>query len=269
MTLALALLVGCTGDLSAFMPTVKFQRLDVNDIDFEAIDVDFVFDVQNPNPVGVPVDRFAYALALGGVELVSGDAPEGLDIAADGSSEVALPLNLVFESVWDTVEAVRGQDFVDFRLNGNFGFDTSIGPVDVAYDEEGSFPALRIPRIDLSNLRVLDVGGDAVDFGIDLEVDNDHGSALDFTDLAFDVGLAGVDVGGGQMETVGAVEGASTKTLSIPISVGYLEAASALAAAASGEPVNVDLAAEVDVDTPFGVLPLAIDERGDVTVQSE
>lgn len=269
MMLVLALLVGCTGDLSAFMPTVKFQRLDVKDLDFEAIDVDFVFDVQNPNPVGVPVDRFAYSLALGGVELLAGDAADGLEVRADGSSEIALPVGLVFENVWDTVEAVRGEDFVDFRLAGNFGFDTSIGPVDVAYDEAGSFPALRIPRIDLANMRVLDVGAEAVDFGIDMQVDNDHGSTLDFSNLAFDVEMAGRDVGGGAMEEVGAVEGATTKTLSIPISVGYAEAASALAAAASGERVNVDLAAEVDVDTPFGVLPLAIDEQGNVSVQSE
>ena len=40
----LALLLGCTsgGDLSAFVPKVKFQRLDLSSIDFEHIEVDFV-----------------------------------------------------------------------------------------------------------------------------------------------------------------------------------------------------------------------------------
>lgn len=269
MMLALAFLTGCTGDLSAYMPAVKFKEFRVNDIDFEYIDVDFVFDVENPNPVGIPIERFDYALGFEGIEFISGDDPNGLQVAADASSEVALPVGIVFQDLYDVVQATRGLDYIAFYLEGNFGFDTSIGPVDIGIDEDGSFPAVRTPRIDLSDLRIGDLSGSAAEFNLDLAVDNDHGSTLDFTDLAFDVGVAGVDVGGGEMEEVASVEGASSKTVTIPFSVDYLDAVEAIGAAASGQRVAVDLAATVDVDTPFGVLPLSIDEQGNVSVSQE
>jgi hypothetical protein len=33
------------------------------------------------------------------------------------------------------------------------------------------------------------------------------------------------------------------------------------------DPLNIGLAATMDVDTPFGVVPLSIDQTGNVTVQ--
>ncbi len=263
----LTLLLGCTGgDFSAFIPTVKFQRLELTGIDFEHIDVDFVFDVKNPNPIGIPLARFSYALGLEGIELISGDDPEGIDLAADATSELSLPVGLNFANIFDAVEATRGLDYLGFGLQGNFGFDTDLGPVDIGIDEEGSFPALRTPRIDLGQLRIESADERDVQFGLDIDLDNDHGSALDFSNLDFQMSFAGARVGDGAMEEVAEVPGATTKTVTIPFGVDYIDAINALAAAASGERLDVDLAANVDVDTPFGLLPLTIDERGNIDV---
>jgi hypothetical protein len=43
-------------------------------------------------------------------------------------------------------------------------------------------------------------------------------------------------------------------------------AASAIAAAATGGSVDLGLGASLDVDTPFGVVPLTLDEQGNVRV---
>lgn len=273
MTLRLALLVAllpaCTGDFSEFIPTVKFKELSLNTIDFDAIDVDFVFDVDNPNPVGVPLERFAYALAFEGIEILSGDDPNGLELVADGTSQLALPVTLDFEGIYETVQATRGLDYVGFGLQGSFGFDTDIGPVDIAYDEDGSFPAVRTPKIQLGQLRLDSADTSRARFELDLDVDNDHGSTLDFSNLDFQVSLFGAQVGVGGMDEVGSVEGATSSTLTLPFDVDYWDAADAVAAAFAGEPVEVDLAATVDVDTPFGVLPLTIDESGNVTTATD
>ncbi len=271
----LALLLGCTGgDLSPYLPTVKFNRLDLTDLDFEQISVDFVFDVENPNPVGIPLSRFNYALGFEGVEIISGDDPNGVELRAEGSSELALPVGLAFASIFDLVEATRGLDFIGFGLQGGFGFDTDLGPVDIEFDEEGSFPALRTPTFDLGELQIQSADAESVDFGIDVAIDNDHGSALDFRNLDFTMKFAGARVGAGVVDEVGSVDGASTRTVNIPFGVDYLDAIDAIAAAASGETLKVDLAADVDVDTPFedlgiDVVPLSVDESGNVDVRDQ
>lgn len=260
------LLTGCGGDLSGFIPTVKFTRFDVTAMDFEHIDTDFVFTVENPNPVGAPLDRFEYDLALMGISILSGDNPDGLELVAEGESEVALPVSLNFENIYEAITATRGEDNVNFGLAGNFGFDTDFGPIDITYDEEGDFPALRTPKFNLGKLKVNAIGSNSVDFGLDVDVDNDIGSTMAFSDMGLKINFAGVQVGDGQIADLGSVEGATTQTLSLPFSVDYADALDAITALATGEKLKVGLEADVTVATPFGPLPLHVDESGQITV---
>lgn len=263
------LLTGCGVDLSAFLPTVRFDRMDVSDIDFEHIDTDFVFAVDNPNPVGAPVDRFSYSLALAGVELLAGDNPEGLELRAADTSEIALPVSLVFESIYDAVTAARGDDFVDFGFKGGIGFDSDAGPIDINFDEAGNFPALRIPKIKLGKLHINQFTGSNLDLGLDIDVDNDHESTLDFQDIGFAMKVAGVNIGSGALSEPLSVEGATSRTVQLPISINVLDAATAAAAILGGGAVNVEVGVDSNVDTPFGVLPLHMDQTGNVTVQND
>jgi len=265
----LTLLFGCDGEFEAFVPTVRFNRLELRGIDFERIDVDFVFDVDNPNPVGMPLDRFAYALALEEIEILSGNDPDGLQLDPDAVSTLSLPVGLEFGGIYDLVQATRGLDYVGFGLKGDFGFDTDFGPVDITYDEDGTFPALRIPKVTLGKLRIPSFDAEKVDFELDFDVDNDHGSNLDLMQTDFQLSFAGVQVGRGTEDELGTVPGASSDTFTIPFQVDYIDAIDALGAAASGEKLSVDLAATVDVQTPFGPIPLTIDENGDISVEQD
>jgi LEA14-like dessication related protein len=268
MTLLLGLLA-CNGGIATILPTVSFQRLRVNDVNFESVDVDFVFAVDNPNPVGFPLHRFSYALDLAGVELLSGENPDGLELEAQGSSDVALPVVMAFASIFEVVEAARGSDTLPFALRGDFGWDTDLGPVDVSFDEGGDFPALRKPRVDLGQLRLGGISGSSVAAELDLGVDNDHGSPLGLKNLDFDLAVAGSRVGGGNLEDGGQVDGATQRTLTLPLVLDLIGAGEAVAAAVSGERVRVGLSAALDVDTPFGTVPLALDPSGSVSVRQD
>lgn len=265
------MLVGCTtGSLDGFVPKVTFKQLNLTDLDFEQISTDFVFEVQNPNPVGIPLERFNYNLAFEGIDFISGDAKDDLSLAAENTSEMALPVTLTFEGIYEMVEAIRGEDTLGFMLDGNFGFNSDIGPVDVFYEAEDEYPALRIPKVNLGKLRLqkFDISGVAME--LDFDVDNDHASNLMLHNLDFDLNIAGIQVGGGQVSELGEVEGATTKTFALPINVDYASVIAAGADLLSGEKLSVKMDAKLDVDTPFGVVvPLTIDESGNVTVEDE
>ena len=40
------------GLFSGFISSVEFERLEVIDIDFEHVETDLIFNIDNPNPVG-------------------------------------------------------------------------------------------------------------------------------------------------------------------------------------------------------------------------
>ena len=271
MTLLL-LLTGCGvagSSISEFVPTVKFNRLELTDINFEDLSVDFVFDVHNPNPVDLPLQRFSYGLALADVDILSGDNPDGVELRESATSEMVLPVSLNFANLYELVTAERGTDDLPFRFQGGFGWDTDIGPVDVNYDEDGEFPALRMPKIQVGELGLTGFNETEAGFALNVDIDNDHASTLDFANLDFKVKFAGVSVGAGTQEEFGAVEGATTKTLTLPFAVDYVDAIDAISRIASGEKLKVDLKATSDVTTPFGVVPLSMDENGNVDVVDE
>ncbi len=263
------LATGCTGlggSISEFIPTVKFNRLELTDISFEDLSIDFVFDVHNPNPVDIPLERFAYGLDLDSVEILTGDNPEGLELRQEATSAMVLPVTLNFQGVYDLVTAERGVDAMPFAFRGGFGWDTDIGPVDVSFDEAGEFPALRVPDVKVGALALKEVSATQAGFELSVDIDNDHASTLEFANLDFQVAFAGVYVGAGIEPDLGSVGGATSERLVMPFAVDYLDAIDAIAAIATGQTLRVDLAATSDVTTPFGIVPMTIDENGDVDV---
>lgn len=268
--LLLPMLLTACEHLSDFIPDVRFSRLEVDDIDFEQIDAGFVFAVDNPNPIRVGLDRFSYDLQLQQVRLLSGDEPGGLSLPAGDRAEVRLPATLIWQDVFELVQAVRGEDQVDFGLGGSFGFDTDIGPVDIPYQADGRFPALRTPKVELGRLRVSDfnlISGTAT-VSLDLNVDNDHRSNLSFESMTYDLSLADRPVATGFVADLGQVEGASTSTLTVPLTIDLLRAGTSVVdLLRTGGRTQAGLDATVDVGTPFGLVPLSIDERGNVTVE--
>lgn len=304
------LMVGCTdGGGSIF--DVKFDRLDVQEVNFEEAEADFVFRIENRTPLGFQVDRFDYALAFEQIEWLSGDKPDGLALYADDFSEVSLPVNIVFQDLFDLVQATRGKDTIDFGLDGNFGIrlsqdtilperedgdtgaaadsglaadeevsNAAVGDViSIPYDAGGDFPALRRPRFSFKRVKVgsFDWTNLVVPIELKLDVDNEHGSSLFFTNFSYDLDIEGVSVASGLVDDLGEVLGASdsdeagaagTGVLTLPINVDLAGLGTSVINILSGGggKLNLGLAATTDVDTPFGVVTLAIDETGDVSV---
>ena len=79
LVLVAALNTACDDfDVEPYMPTVTFSELRVNDVDWDGIESDFVFNVNNPNPLTINLDRFNYSLAFEEVADVGVENLDGL-----------------------------------------------------------------------------------------------------------------------------------------------------------------------------------------------
>ncbi len=267
---SLLLLTGCFEQIEPFLPTVEFGRLDVGTLDWDHIETDFVFYVDNPNPVEIPLESFDYSLSLADIELLSGADPDGLELLATDMSEVALPADFEFLNVYEVIQTTRGLDAVPFGLEGSFGFDSPLGVVNLPYDAGGDFPALRTPELDLGRLKLQDITLTGATLQLDLEVDNDHGSTIWLENFDYALSLEGIEVGTGFVEDFAGVDGATTYTVGMPIEVDFIDAGTALyQALVGGDPINVKIEAATDVITPFEnyTLPLDVSKSGRLTLQ--
>lgn len=257
--------------LEDYLPKVRFQTLTVDSIDFEEAAVDFVFEVDNPNPVNVELSSFTYALGLADTPLFDGDNQDGFRLEASGASELRLPVNLRWEDTWNTVQATRGLDVVDFGLSGQFGFDTNtdeLGELRVPYNESGNFPALRTPKFRFKTIRAGQVDfsnllNPKIPLEINLGIDNAHESTLFFDRFDYGLSINGTRLATGMVNTFD-VEGDNEGELMLPVELSATSAGLTLInlIANRGQQIDVGIDANMDVDTPFGIVPLSINENG-------
>jgi LEA14-like dessication related protein len=263
-------LEGVGDALKAFLPKVRFKALKLRDIDFRHVDTDFVLAVDNPNPIQVGLASFGYQLDLAGQRFLTGNNDKGLKLEARGTSNVVLPLSVTFADVLQLAGALGRADDVPFAFSGKLGFATPLGEVKVPWNAKGAFPVLRVPRVRVAGVKLgkLDLLKQSATVEVQLGVAHEQASALTFD--AFDYGLSfgGRQVVGGVVARLAEVPPGAEKTISLPVTVNLLQVGATVVDAISKKgKLPVGLEATVQVGTPFGAIPLRIDETGQVTVQ--
>jgi LEA14-like dessication related protein len=270
----LLLAAGCpkSGDLQAigkklkkFLPSVRFDSVDLKGIDFEAADLHFLFRVDNPAPLKVALSRFSYALDLEGTRFLDGNNPEGLTLEPVASSVLRLPLTLRWKALKDTLDATRGKDQLGFQLGGEMGFRTPAGELPLPYRASGTVPAARRPRFRLDGLRLrdFDLGADRARLELGLLARNLGGSAIGLNAFAYRLQLNQNRVADGRVDTLASVPADTEQRVALPIDLRLSSlGASLLDTLRSRGRVPVRLAADLGVRTPWGELPLSIEEEG-------
>lgn len=280
-TLAVALttlpLAGCQGALENFpgiekyLPKVKFKKFKVNSIDFKKIDTDFVLQIDNPNPLRVALSSFGWNLDLAGSRFLGGNNADGVTIEASRSSNVRIPVSIQFAELIDSVSGLAQQtDTVPFAFRGKMGFNTPLGEVKVPYRAAGDFPVLRAPKIAFQKVRLDNINllRQSATIAIDLGVSHQQASAIDLSGFDYALKLGGKEVISGLIDNLATVPAGKTKTVSLPVTVNLLAVGTTIAGAIANKgKIDVGLDARLKVQTPFGPVPLAIDETGNLRVE--
>ncbi len=251
------------GDLLApYTPKIRFDKLALQKIDFKDIAVDFVFNVQNPNPISVKLDQFGYALGLEGHEFVKGRNTDGFQLKSKGDTELSIPVALAFSDIFNLVKDVDGKDDIAFSLAGDFGFNTPVGMANVPFKEEGRFPVVRPPSISLKGAKLaeLNVLKNKATLNVDLGFKNDKGGApLKFKGFDYGLKLAGTQVSSGVLDNVPDAPAGQEQVVTLPVNLDLMALGRTMITTLQGKnPVDVGLDAKVMVGTPFGEIPLDV-----------
>ncbi|MEZ4235443.1 MAG: LEA type 2 family protein [Myxococcota bacterium] len=263
-------LAGCTDpksmkDLKKLLPEVTFQDLKVDHIDFQGLDAKIVLDVKNPYPVGLDLSEASWKLGLSGSPFLDGTNDKGLSVEANDTGKLRLPFSLQFEDAFRVVTQSQGLEQLPYTFDADLGFDTPIGNVNIPFAHQGDLPALHVPKVSLTSLRVggIDLAHQTASVEVGLKLQSDQPSALSFDTFGYDLLLAGKHVADGQTK-IGAVEG--VKEVTLPVDIKLLEVGSAIVnILQSHDPVNVRLKADAQVGTPFGAVPFAVDQTASLT----
>jgi LEA14-like dessication related protein len=253
------------GDLKKLLPEVSFADLKVDRIDFEGLDAKIVLHVKNPYPLGLDLAQASWKLGLAGSPFLDGTNDKGLSVPANDIGKLRLPFSLKFADAFRVVAGSDGLEQLPYTFDADLGFDTPIGEVSIPFAHQGELPALHLPTVSLTALRVggIDLARQTASIELDLRLQSDQPSPLAFDAFDYDLRLAGQHVADGQAR-IGAVDG--TKDVTLPIDLQLVSIGTAIVDILRGnEPVSVRLQADATVDTPFGAVPLTVDRTADLT----
>ena len=128
---------------------------------------------------------------------------------------------------------------------------------------------LKKPTARLTGLKFGEVKLDSTTLLFDVEVDNPYPVALPLMNLDYGLTSSGNKFLAGAADIQSTVPAKSTKTLSLPAKVNYMEILKALKGVRPGSKIPYNAQLGLSVDTPvLGLLNLPIEKKGELTLPS-
>ena len=260
------LAAGCAGlrDIarSAFRePKLSFRSASVQALDLEGATIGLLFDLQNPNSIGLELARASWAVEVDGTRVGAGDMPGGLSIPANGTAPVTLPVRVRFADVPGIVSLLgSGRDALPYKVSGSIGVKTPLGVLDLPVSHADQVKLPRLPRFGVDGLSVRSVSLDSVAVGVRLRVTNPNGFPMPPGALDTAVAVGGTSVARTDGARLQAIPGGASATIEIPVRVDLAAAGRVASQLVQGGDVDVQLLGKADL----AGLPLPVDVRARV-----
>lgn len=237
--LSLVALSGCAAlknlAKNAFQqPRLTFKTAKLQQASLSDATVDLVYEVENPNGFGLSLASVNYAFFVEGKQVVAGTPRNGLQLKANGTSELVFPANVKFADIVPVVETFLTKDAAKWKAQGSLGVKTPIGVISLPLEREGTFPVPKVPQIKIESPRITNLSLTGATVEIPLTVTNRNGFPLPVGGVVGALKVAGADVGTLTTGNLGMLEASGSKQLTLPVKVDFLKASQAALALRSG-----------------------------------
>ncbi len=122
-------------------PAVDFRGVALKDVALSGATVDVVLNVKNPNAFGIDIRRLTYSLYADSTLVGVGQPLERLQLPANDSSLVRLPIAFEFRTLGMVIVQLMTQGEVNYRVKGDVTVGTPVGDFNRPFDATGRFNA--------------------------------------------------------------------------------------------------------------------------------
>jgi len=112
--------------MSVQKPTVDITNAKIFNLSFDDLDLLFDIQINNPNTVGINLAGFDYELLINDNSFISGNQPDKLEIAAQNSNTIQLPVNLKFVDIYNTFANLKKNDNSKYQIKCGLNFDLPV-----------------------------------------------------------------------------------------------------------------------------------------------
>lgn len=260
-------LLGCAAVKEMIKPPkVSFESVNLTNFSFNQVTLDFVLSIHNPNPIGASLSGYDYVFSVEGNEFFKGDETQAITLPASGNGQMHIPVTIQFKELYSLIKTTENQDTVGYKISGHFQPAGILAGFNVPFSKSGNLPAIKRPKISLSGLKVKGLSLAKVDLELGINVDNPNIFGFDMSKLDYRIIIAGQEVATGLADQVAQVPKKGKGSITLPISLSLIGAASAVRSAIAGQAVDCAVNGSTDLSTQFGQVRLPLDLKQNVKI---
>ena len=223
--LALAL-TGCAGLMQALRtsvqtPTATHTGTKLQEISLDAATVAATFTVANPNAVGVKLDGLDWAFSFDGQKLFDGRLPTGLNLPANGRTQLTVPITVPFKAIPSLLTTFASKKEAPYSVQASATVKTPIGPLTLPLGWEGVLPVPKLPSVRLTTARVDTVSLTGARLTVALAVENPNVFRLPLEALGGRVLVGGQPVASVALSNARALEPGRVTQLELPVDISF------------------------------------------------
>ncbi|MFC1495827.1 LEA type 2 family protein [Candidatus Margulisiibacteriota bacterium] len=128
-------------------PKANYIDSKVTKVTLQGAEVEFYFEVENPNPLDIEISEFSYRVFINGRQLLDEHRP-GFAVGPNSNKKITLPVFVRYDRVFDSLlgiaaKIMSGQMEIDYKIEGSMMAGTTGVRVPVALGTEGT---IKIPK---------------------------------------------------------------------------------------------------------------------------
>jgi LEA14-like dessication related protein len=242
---------------------VELREKRVPELTQEGLSILFYLGLSNTSAVPQSLTRYRYRAYVDETEYLVLDVPleEPIPVAAKGRTSIVLPLRITYANLFAAIPGVLGRDQAACLLVGDLVFqDERRREKRVPVSLSADFPVFRGLDIHVLpiEMRGLTIGGAEAVFKA--AIMNPNGFPVTIGGFRYKLDLAGKTVSSGRTAEGVTVEGRREKEFSVPLLLDFFELGRELYDGLMQPPVAVRIAGTVEMETPWGTFPVALDK---------
>lgn len=245
-------------------PAVTFRGMKLDTFSFSETTLLFDFNVDNPNPLGLRVDRIGYQLDINGRSFIQGENDQSISIPSQGRGVVHLPLQVEFFEFFQSIQEFMQSDFLDYDLKGSI----SVGPFQVPFQNSGQFPVPKLPEVSLLDIEIDELTFTSATINFALGLKNINEFAILPKGLTYEISLGDLPFANGKVNKFENIDSQRELKINLPLKLDLISLGHSAFQLLQGASTQYDFSGTLELNIPkFGIRSFPFNQTGQMNIK--
>ena len=215
----------CASLASLFQePKVSLNSVELAEINFTGIKLLCKVNVNNPNPIGIPVPDIDWELFVNANSFVSGQIKAGQSIQSRRTTVVEVPVSFDYREIFQTFVSLKDNKQAGYKIALDVKFSLPVlGDKVWNFDYEGVFPVLQMPKFSAPSFKIDHLDFTKAELLFTVNVENPNPFDIPSPKMAYDYFVNNNSFIKSSVELTAPIAAAAVTAVPIRLTVNYTD----------------------------------------------